>query len=839
VKSSSVFFGKKFDVSSSYRTGDIFVEYTLASIASQRNGVNTADALSLFEKEFPGQGVNRSNFDYFLDSHFAEAKDIYSVSKNQASAISKIPQFKSDLFVGEWDDDQTLLKNIGKAIGEKRFDPCSVLPSIFAFDYKRTKRESSYYESLFYWVVSRYDDLASKADFSVNAIDESYDEMSISLLVANPAVTELMFASGVSTLLDLKQLSPDSLVALFAIDFDPIVSTLNGLGGDFTSFYKEKVKALVSVLSPDELRIIKERNGYFGGQEKTLEEIGSEFGVTRERIRQMESRAIKKIKSGYHSAKNVLVSVYNLLSQTNKNYVEQRALRDFVKDDEITWFILFIFQYCSDTVFFDSKLGIIYNSAVCSEGDIVDGVIDVFGKCIRKGDYAALSEYEQRIVERHYHLFRDSVYILNGESGRLLSDAVVKDSFPDGFQTGSDEDYEKFCTAFRNAYGQEVEIPSKRAVYSNVTRSLDFCQTGRGIYKRRDYCSSIDQELLDQIINYIIANQPTVFYASIFEHFKEKLVFSGIDNYFYLKGLIDPSLPKDFKTKRNYITLRSATTSYEALVIYAKTFNGTFTLDDLRDKFEGVKDYTFYNMLYNESENGLIFLSYTSFVYIDKVVITKDTIDEFKKYITGMFAALDTKVVGARKLFGRLSLTNSDLLKRLKICDDQFSFFSLAKYLFKDSFYFRRPLIAIEQEACSGVYEKYVEKLDTFNIDTIRSFSSKMGLRGLYSYSDFMDEMSDSFVQINIDTMIKKERLGLSEKTLGEIDEMLNLIFTKYDSIDTKSFSGYQMFPDVKYHWNKYLLSGILKSYFGGKYEVDNTDSVYDKTDFIIRRISK
>jgi RNA polymerase primary sigma factor len=49
-------------------------------------------------------------------------------------------------------------------------------------------------------------------------------------------------------------------------------------------------------LSPREKRVLQLRFGLEDGKARTLEEVGKEFGVTRERIRQIEAKAIRKLK---------------------------------------------------------------------------------------------------------------------------------------------------------------------------------------------------------------------------------------------------------------------------------------------------------------------------------------------------------------------------------------------------------------------------------------------------------------------------------------------------------------------------------------------------------------
>ena len=59
----------------------------------------------------------------------------------------------------------------------------------------------------------------------------------------------------------------------------------------------EQVKEILSDLSPKERKILEMRHGLMDGVYHTLEEVGKEFGVTRERIRQIEAKALEKIRT--------------------------------------------------------------------------------------------------------------------------------------------------------------------------------------------------------------------------------------------------------------------------------------------------------------------------------------------------------------------------------------------------------------------------------------------------------------------------------------------------------------------------------------------------------------
>lgn len=64
----------------------------------------------------------------------------------------------------------------------------------------------------------------------------------------------------------------------------------------FSTLLREKVEDVLSTLPPREARILRLRFGLQNGRAYTLEEVGQKFGLTRERIRQIEGRALRRLR---------------------------------------------------------------------------------------------------------------------------------------------------------------------------------------------------------------------------------------------------------------------------------------------------------------------------------------------------------------------------------------------------------------------------------------------------------------------------------------------------------------------------------------------------------------
>ena len=64
----------------------------------------------------------------------------------------------------------------------------------------------------------------------------------------------------------------------------------------YAKLLRERVEEVLETLPPRESRILRLRFGLEDGRYYTLEEVGEKFGLTRERIRQIESKALRRLR---------------------------------------------------------------------------------------------------------------------------------------------------------------------------------------------------------------------------------------------------------------------------------------------------------------------------------------------------------------------------------------------------------------------------------------------------------------------------------------------------------------------------------------------------------------
>ena len=75
----------------------------------------------------------------------------------------------------------------------------------------------------------------------------------------------------------------------------------------FNISLREKTESVLKTLTPREEQVLKMRFGLEDGNEYTLEEVGRRFFVTRERIRQIEAKALRKLR---HSSRSRILTSF-------------------------------------------------------------------------------------------------------------------------------------------------------------------------------------------------------------------------------------------------------------------------------------------------------------------------------------------------------------------------------------------------------------------------------------------------------------------------------------------------------------------------------------------------
>ncbi len=771
--------------------------------------------------------IKENGFKSYLESKFKES-------------LEKTKQFELAISYYENKDREELFKLLNSYIRNINVDIENPLALKFALYKKEDLMPQEVYSSIFFNIILNYDDLYLKLDKNMSSINECYYSIPVNYIFNDKTLVELLFVNGIYNISGLKDLSINSLIVLLSKNIKNYISTLSNLEEDSIENFKNKITSLLNELDDREKIIISLRNGFKDNKIYTLEEIGKIHGLTRERVRQIENNAMGKINECCKLSNIDLASIYFSVANIEDKFITKDKLKNFIEDETICNYLCLLLSENNYTIMYNEELEVMYCKNIITLEEIHGLLFKELGYYVPMQKFDVLDNGKKNFVRMNYRIVYNQIYVQNGIlKGQLITD-ILDDLFPSGYRISDDESFKLIEEEYLKRYWCLDENLNQRMIVGILERE-NYCLVDKGTYKNREYTTKLDDELYEKILNYIFEHKPTIFYESIYEHFIVELNQIGINNYFYLKGVIDVKLPQEFNTKRNYIQIGSnQLSSKEAIIKYMNSFNGIFTFEELKTRFEGIKDYVIFNVIYSQNNNGLIMLSNNKFIYFENINLPNLTIKLLDNFLDMQFKTINTRVISSKKVFARMMLTNKGLLNDLKVIDDQFSLFSLLKYLFKDKYYFRRPLISLDESENlnqESVVIKYVSKLDKFDMETIKRYQDKLSLRVLYSYLEFMETMSEDYVQVEIGTMVRKELIGASLDFINEFRKTINLLLNAYECIDTRKFKGFVVFPNLKYRWNKYLLAGVVRTFFAGEFLVENTNSTYDVTDFIIRKI--
>ena len=141
---------------------------------------------------------------------------------------------------------------------------------------------------------------------SLNKISESREKLTLKL-GRTPSDEEISLDIGTP----IENIQKHSFYAQDVISFQGLSSNEEGNGVDYENlipssqdieeeidndFLKDSIKEALKTLSEREIIVINMRFGLDGGSPQTLDMIGQKLGITRERVRQIESKALRNLR---------------------------------------------------------------------------------------------------------------------------------------------------------------------------------------------------------------------------------------------------------------------------------------------------------------------------------------------------------------------------------------------------------------------------------------------------------------------------------------------------------------------------------------------------------------
>ena len=362
----------------------------------------------------------------------------------------------------------------------------------------------------------------------------------------------------------------------------------------------------------------------------------------------------------------------------------------------------------------------------------------------------------------------------------------------------------------------------------------------KGTYLNYDKCSKIPQELLDDIVTYVLQDGGTLYYSTIFNEFRTQLCAEGIDNWFYFKGTFDRQSNGMFFTRRATLSVNSTKQFEDPIYDYIAESTDLITMQELRNRFPGVKDYLFLFRISGNPE--ILALDGGKFVHVKNLSLNKEDLITIKQFVRKSLRESDYGIVSSRTLYPLLKVENKELCKRLGIINEQFGFFSLCNYLMDDELEFSRPFIGksgTEDMTLTKILSRYIEDYlpNRFSFSDLDMYASRYNTF-VNNKLGFIEDVAEKYLLVN-----DKEFVKTDEVTIENVEQIKNfLVFTvkKFKEIRISNFRSYFLIPkNENIYWNKVTLFSFINAFCSDELEIKLINNSFENLDYIVRSVEE
>jgi len=656
-------------------------------------------------------------------------------------------------------------------------------------------------------------------------------------LLADKKLRHIFLQHNIVSLEDLKNVFDKGLYLEIFELYDELVEVLNFLSENLFEKVRESFKKILNVkVVANNLQIIKDRQkGY------TLEQIGKIYGVTRERIRQRETRAIKTIckllnNSIYLNNRKIMCAVAN-----NYYYISLDKLEEIFREDYDVLLLAISKPGCLSEFKYIEELSLID----ISENNIFSDILDDLSKLPElftkdelstiisnlKNDYEDIINLDELIygfIEKKYSVSGELIH-KNKVSYREKYKVIMEKYFNDGININSEEEIELFKLYYKKEFeSDDIDDKSIRSIQGVLAYICVI--VGRGKYNLKEKIKSIPLDLLKKIEDYI-TDKKLIMYNELYKIFQLELESNNVNSPRELHGILKVQSKNKFNFTKDYITIDQFKNSTKEIIEeYAQNYK-RISMVQLKKAFPNLNESVLYNnMLSNEK---FIALQNKEWYVFNREDYFKEDIEKLDKLIQALIK--EYEIVNSRHIYDSTIVMYPDIIEKYHIVN-RHQLFGIVKNIFNDKYQFKVSKVAKHGVEINNSIERVKEFIYSYNeiaIYDIRDFIEDNYLNIYSFYDQIILEIINDYIWLDKDKFIKLENIDVQEKVIDEIENYFTYLLSFRKQIIVDDSFDFTFMPKIKYKWNKYLLFSVIYSQ-SKKLKILSTTNNYLTTDFLV-----
>jgi len=564
-------------------------------------------------------------------------------------------------------------------------------------------------------------------------------------------------------------------------------------------------------------------------RDHTLDELGKASGVTRERIRQKEAKAAKRL---LPLAEFLLLEIYSHFCTNKVDKVVWFADIDgFFNDDDKTNALITVLAYSGrmnepETVcaVIDELQCIILGKKTSKE--IVNELLSFGSKYFEEpkslNEIQAINDELKAIGYGYidsqlliYNLLIEHGYKITGNyiSKHVLPqfyyalESIIK-LFPTGIHTHSDSDIELLKKELRDEKNIYVTT-SNRAFSTAIEKHLYLCDRGT-------YCVSLPEmpyDLVGDLINYIDSYPKEVIpYDTIYSEFSNRLSSAGYTNGYLLHAYLKDLYGQEFCARDYFRKSKNAKLSIKDLCYEAiSKVNGPISIKDIGKSVGAYNEAVLLQAL--SADNRILLYGSNMFVLKRDYCIPQEELDIIKNTIDDC-QSMRGGYCKDEMLYQYL---DPSLLSRLGIDTPSFLFSIVAAYL-GGEYNFQRPIIYNKDEyknTYGGYFDLLAATIEKDGIININRFKRALSQDCVNSDYIWIGRLKKDYIQIDEDSYLNP--ILFKESSYLNAGSVITDFMSSSDYALIKKPFDFSKYNTSNEKWTYYVLYAYIKQ-FGQKY---------------------